>query len=43
VLWKIPLYFAFLFKRQKQWVRTERDASNAEVQPGIRQSMESDL
>lgn len=26
VLWKIPLYFAFIFKRQKAWVRTERDA-----------------
>ncbi|MDX2244713.1 MAG: glycosyltransferase family 2 protein [Leptolyngbyaceae cyanobacterium bins.302] len=25
VLWKIPLYFAFMFKRQKAWVRTERD------------------
>lgn len=25
ILWKIPLYFAFLFKRQKAWVRTERD------------------
>ncbi|MFP4009725.1 MAG: glycosyltransferase family 2 protein [Spirulinaceae cyanobacterium] len=24
VLWKIPLYFAFLIKRQSQWVRTER-------------------
>ena len=27
VLWKIPLYFAFLVNRQSQWVRTERDAS----------------
>uniref|UniRef100_A0A832H536 Glycosyltransferase n=1 Tax=Oscillatoriales cyanobacterium SpSt-402 TaxID=2282168 RepID=A0A832H536_9CYAN len=25
VLWKIPVYFAFLFKPQKAWVRTERD------------------
>ena len=25
VLWKIPLYFKFLFKREKQWIRTERD------------------
>ena len=24
VLWKIPLYTAFLFRRQKEWVRTER-------------------
>jgi cellulose synthase/poly-beta-1,6-N-acetylglucosamine synthase-like glycosyltransferase len=26
VLWKIPLYFAFLLKPQTEWVRTERDA-----------------
>ena len=25
ILWKIPLYFAFLFKPQKDWVRTQRD------------------
>jgi hypothetical protein len=25
ILWKIPLYFAFLFKPQRAWVRTERD------------------
>lgn len=25
ILWKIPLYFSFLVKRQKSWVRTERD------------------
>ncbi|WP_107667791.1 glycosyltransferase family 2 protein [Cyanothece sp. BG0011] len=25
LLWKIPLYFAFLVKPQSQWVRTERD------------------
>jgi len=25
VLWKIPLYFAFLIKRQSKWVRTDRD------------------
>ncbi len=25
VLWKIPLYFAFLIKPQKDWVRTQRD------------------
>lgn len=25
ILWKIPLYFAFLVKPQTQWVRTERD------------------
>lgn len=26
VLWKIPLYFAFIFKPQKDWVRTQRDS-----------------
>ncbi|WP_254507406.1 glycosyltransferase family 2 protein [Anatilimnocola floriformis] len=26
-LWKVPLYVAFLWKRQQQWVRTARDAS----------------
>ncbi len=25
LLWKIPLYLAFIFKRQTKWVRTERD------------------
>jgi len=25
VLWKVPMYFAFFFKRQKQWIRTARD------------------
>lgn len=25
LLWKIPLYASFLFKRQTRWVRTERD------------------
>lgn len=24
VVWKVPLYFAFLFRREKQWVRTFR-------------------
>jgi exopolysaccharide biosynthesis WecB/TagA/CpsF family protein len=24
VVWKIPLYFAFVFKPQKEWVRTDR-------------------
>ncbi len=28
ILWKIPLYFAFLLKPQKKWVRTERDTSS---------------
>ena len=28
VLWKIPLYFAFLVRPQTEWVRTERDAVN---------------
>jgi cellulose synthase/poly-beta-1,6-N-acetylglucosamine synthase-like glycosyltransferase len=27
VLWKIPLYLAFLVKRQQKWVRTERSAN----------------
>ncbi|AFZ22120.1 glycosyltransferase family 2 protein [Allocoleopsis franciscana] len=26
ILWKIPLYLAFIIRRQKKWVRTERDA-----------------
>ncbi len=26
ILWKIPLYFTFIFKPQKEWVRTERDS-----------------
>jgi len=25
VLWKVPIYLGFLLKRQKAWVRTERD------------------
>ncbi len=25
-LWKIPLYFKFIFQRQNQWIRTERDS-----------------
>lgn len=25
ILWKIPLYFGFFVKREKEWVRTERD------------------
>ncbi len=29
VLWKIPLYFAFLVRPQTKWVRTERDPVNA--------------
>jgi cellulose synthase/poly-beta-1,6-N-acetylglucosamine synthase-like glycosyltransferase len=26
IVWKIPLYFAFLVNPQKKWIRTERDA-----------------
>jgi hypothetical protein len=26
IVWKLPMYVAFLFRRQKAWVRTERDA-----------------
>ena len=29
VLWKIPLYLAFLVQPQTKWVRTERDSVNA--------------
>jgi len=29
VLWKIPLYLAFLVRPQTEWVRTERDVVNA--------------
>ncbi|GAB4461982.1 MAG: glycosyltransferase family 2 protein [Elainellaceae cyanobacterium] len=25
VLWKVPLYFAFLFRPQTKWIRTDRD------------------
>ncbi|GAB4138169.1 MAG: glycosyltransferase family 2 protein [Cyanobacteria bacterium J069] len=25
ILWKIPLYFTFLFRPQTQWIRTDRD------------------
>lgn len=28
ILWKIPLYFKFLTKPEKSWVRTERDATH---------------
>lgn len=31
VLWKIPLYLAFLFKRQKAWVRTERSTDSDSI------------
>ena len=27
ILWKIPLYLAFLIRPQKKWIRTERDAA----------------
>ncbi len=29
VFWKIPVYFKFLVKPQKDWVRTERDSVNS--------------
>lgn len=39
VLWKIPLYVGFLFKPQKEWVRTDRsdanDAFPAYTQPSL--------
>ncbi|EAW34140.1 glycosyltransferase family 2 protein [Lyngbya sp. PCC 8106] len=31
ILWKIPLYFGFLVKREKEWVRTERDQVGANL------------
>lgn len=30
VAWKIPIYLKFLLKRQKSWIRTPRDETNAE-------------
>jgi exopolysaccharide biosynthesis WecB/TagA/CpsF family protein len=47
IAWKIPLYFAFIFKPQKEWVRTDRagadsnsdqdsnDSFPMHLQPGI--------
>lgn len=32
-LWKIPLYLAFLFKRQKAWVRTPREEPPGPASP----------
>lgn len=29
ILWKIPLYFSFLWKPQTKWVRTERDDADS--------------
>ena len=29
VLWKIPLYFSFLWKPQTKWIRTERDSADS--------------
>jgi exopolysaccharide biosynthesis WecB/TagA/CpsF family protein len=28
VVWKVPLYFAFIFKPQKEWVRTDRSSAD---------------
>lgn len=33
LLWKIPLYLAFLFKPQTEWVRTERDPVDLPEKP----------
>ena len=30
ILWKIPIYFGFIYKRQQEWVRTERDINITE-------------
>ena len=29
IMWKIPIYLAFLVKPQTKWIRTERDTSNS--------------
>jgi hypothetical protein len=29
ILWKVPLYFAFLVRPQTKWIRTQRDILNA--------------
>ncbi|PSB19335.1 glycosyl transferase [Phormidesmis priestleyi ULC007] len=34
ILWKVPLYFNFLIRPQKTWVRTERDQVNP-LQSGV--------
>jgi hypothetical protein len=31
IIWKLPLYLAFLFKPQTKWVRTERDIDAANL------------
>ena len=36
ILWKVPLYFNFLVRPQKTWVRTERDQSNPRQPDGLR-------
>lgn len=33
VLWKIPIYLAFFFRPQKQWVRTARDGTESAKDP----------
>jgi cellulose synthase/poly-beta-1,6-N-acetylglucosamine synthase-like glycosyltransferase len=33
ILWKIPLYFAFLVKPETKWVRTDRDAVDSSEAP----------
>lgn len=35
ILWKIPLYLAFLVRPQTKWIRTERDAADAPKSKGI--------
>lgn len=35
ILWKVPLYFNFLIRPQKTWVRTERDQSNPHQSDGL--------
>lgn len=41
ILWKVPIYFRFLFNPQKHWVRTERDAINIKSQLSSQASISS--
>jgi cellulose synthase/poly-beta-1,6-N-acetylglucosamine synthase-like glycosyltransferase len=36
LLWKIPIYFAFIANRQKNWIRTERNAIDDLVLQNVR-------
>ena len=41
ILWKFPIYFRFLIKPQKRWVRTERDSINIQPQLNSQPSITS--